>query len=344
MNKIYVLYYDFKSTAGNHAGMAHLARALNTELDNVVIVKHFPQEYKGGKYVGFIYAYCLLFYLMVKLKKNDKVFFMEYLSGYFGYQDLISKKLRRLGYKNQLAGLVHLSGSHLLEFYKSKLDILERINYLDQIWTFGSSLSIFFKSIGFDKEIITTFHYADTNYYKPSHVRDSDVSAPLNVIFVGNLKRNFTQLREIVLGAFESNINFHICTGRSKLDLGIEHLPNVKLYGFLEEKELLVLMQKGDVNLSVMEDTIGSNAITTALAVGMVQVVSDVGSIRNYCDESNSFFCVDTKDFIESLHYLSLNNNKLLSMKASAFSRGQSLSISNFIKYFVLNLKVKKVH
>lgn len=48
-------------------------------------------------------------------------------------------------------------------------------------------------------------------------------------------------------------------------------------------------MAKADLSLNVMEDTVGSNVITTSMAMGLGLIVTDVGSIRDYCDESNAF-------------------------------------------------------
>ncbi|UVV76520.1 glycosyltransferase family 4 protein [Bacteroides fragilis] len=57
-------------------------------------------------------------------------------------------------------------------------------------------------------------------------------------------------------------------------------------------------MNKADVSLNIMKDTIGSNVIVTSMAMGLAMVVSDVGSIRDYVDESNGLFCLTSKDFI----------------------------------------------
>ena len=60
-------------------------------------------------------------------------------------------------------------------------------------------------------------------------------------------------------------------------------------------------MNDSDISLNVMKDTIGSNVICTSMATGLAMVVSDVGSIRDYCDETNACFCSSPDDFIEKI-------------------------------------------
>ena len=66
----------------------------------------------------------------------------------------------------------------------------------------------------------------------------------------------------------------------------------MKLIPFVEEENLRRYMEQSDISLNVMHDTIGSNVIVTSMASGLAMVVSDVGSIHDYCDERNSVFCI----------------------------------------------------
>jgi glycosyltransferase involved in cell wall biosynthesis len=111
-------------------------------------------------------------------------------------------------------------------------------------------------------------------------------------------------------------------------------LENVKLYGFLSEDELLALMQSCSVSLSVLEDTIGSNVITTSLAVGLAQVVSDVGSIRDYCSTDDTIFCSDTDSYINAIQKLDNDRALLLDMQSSAFQKSVSFSKELFLEDF----------
>ena len=116
--------------------------------------------------------------------------------------------------------------------------------------------------------------------------------------------------------------------------MSLASASNVKLYGYLQEQEMLHLMQRCDVNLCVLQDTIGSNVITTAMATGLVNIISEVGSVHDYCNKNNSIFCNNSADFINALQLLSANRQKLTMMQHAALQRAQELSLSNFIKEF----------
>ena len=332
--KTYLVYYEFESTKGNHAGMAYLARYLDKHLGEVELVKHIPQEFKYGSYLSRLYAVGVAYYLLAVLRKNDKVFFMEYLSKGVAHQDLTAGILRRHGVRNPFYALVHLSGKHLLELYRSEQRILGKLNQVDKVFVFGSSLKQFLLGIGYGKEVVQTFHYADTAYYQPAPpaAPGAGPAVPLQVICMGSLKRNYAQLRDII--GQTPGVTFHVCMGRSNLGSIFAPFPNAKVYGFLEEAELLALMQRCDVNLSVLEDTIGSNVITTSLAVGHIQVVSDVGSIRDYCDAGNAYFCLETGQFVGALSALQHDRDAVARMKRNALAKAARFSKETFLREF----------
>ena len=95
-------------------------------------------------------------------------------------------------------------------------------------------------------------------------------------------------------------------------------------------------MLESDISLNVMDDTIGSNVIVTSLAMGLALICSDVGSIRDYCDESNTIFCENSVDsFCEAIRSLSCNRQLVFDMKCAAHKRAESLTISIFEKTIV---------
>jgi len=328
---VYILYYNFPSTSGNHAGMGYLAQKLKAQFPNVKLIKHAPQEVKGAKYWLKIESILIFCYLYIFLKPGDKVFFMEYLTYGVAFQDRIARWLKKTGKSCRLIGLIHLSGSHLIDLYGDEQIISSKLSWLDKVVVFGSSLATFVRAQGFNKELAVCHHYADTNFYRPAAIRQEKKG--LHVIVVGSLKRNFQQLNEIIAET-TGDVVFHICSGGKILLKPSRQRNNVISYGFLPEDALLKLMQTCDVHLAVLEDTVGSNAITSAMAVGLAQVVSDVGSIRDYCDESNSILCTGVNDFTEALSFLSQNAALVQSMKRSARRHAEKMSLENFYKNF----------
>lgn len=327
--KIYIIYFDWPNTSGNHAGMSYLARELSEEFSEVEIVEMFNFKYKYFRVINLLYSIYLAIKLRILLGKNDKIILFEYLAKSC-FQDVIAKMLSILRNRSTVFGLVHLSGNHLMEIYGSKGTIIRKLRPLNDIIVFGSSLKDFFVELGFDN-VLTVFHYVDTNYYKPS-LSLKNKSSKINILCLGNIKRDFSKLRNIIIKSPESQ--FNICQGVKDLSQYFNDLSNVKLYGFMMESELLDIMQFNDASLSIMEDTIGSNVITTSLATGLIPIVSDVGSIRDYCTEKESFLCVSENDFIEAIEQIKNNDYLLRDMSASARARSLSFSLSNFYELF----------
>lgn len=150
---------------------------------------------------------------------------------------------------------------------------------------------------------------------------------------MGALQRDYGMLAEIVKCCPE--VHWTICRGRKNVDDLFPKTPNVVLKGFLEEDELRHQMDIADVSLNIMEDTVGSNVITTSMSMGLAMIVSDVGSIRDYCNEINTLFCSFDKDsFINSIRMLMNNSAKLEQMKAASINNANRLRIDNINKWF----------
>lgn len=97
-------------------------------------------------------------------------------------------------------------------------------------------------------------------------------------------------------------------------------------------EELRQLMRECPVSLNVMKDTIGSNVIVTSMAMGQAMVCSDVGSIRDYCDDSNCIFCVTLQDFSSALRHLKNDKAALLNMRESSLKKSEHFMLRNFSK------------
>lgn len=332
MGKVYLLYYDYCHTRGNHAGMAYLARAMQASNRSIRLIKHPEQEYRGGWLFAYMYALGIAAYLKFVLRRGDQVLFFEYLSGDFGYQDTIARLLRQWGCNNYFSGLVHLGGDQLMSLYKTPAAILRRLDYTDRILVFGSSLKTFLSdSVGYRKPIVRTYHYAETTFYVPSS-KPHEAGAPLQVLVLGKLKRNADQLAAIIERT-KGIAYFHVCAGRSA-HASIAHFPHVRIYPALSEVDLRGLMQLSDVNLSVFYDTVGSNAVTSTLACGLVQVASHVGSIEDYGDSTNSIWCECTDDFVNALAALAHDEQRLRKMQKSARAQAERISLANSVNYF----------
>ena len=335
-NNIYIVYFEWANTKGNHAGMSYLASKLASDYECVRLIKMISGKSRYKKALNLLYIFIIAIYLKFVSKKGDKVFLMEYLARSC-FQDKLAHFLRLLFVNVKIIGLVHLAGSHLMEIYHNKNVIRSKMSFLDECVVFGTSLAKFLtEEICFTK-VITTFHYVDTEYYKPI-IKQNEVSN-VRILCLGNIKRDFSTLRKIV-DSFP-NLHFDICQGVMDLSSTFGNCPNVQLYGFIEEDELLHLMQNDDVCLSIMTDTVGSNVITTSLATGLVLLVSDVGSIRDYCNSECAFLCNSYEDFKKNLGILSHNPAILKSYRQNAINRASHLSYNEFKTEFVRIFQIR---
>jgi len=273
----------------------------------------------------------MIYYATFNLKPEDVFFFMEYLGGkQCGDHRAIAVDLRRRGIKNRLIGLLHLPIQTLFELYDADY-ITSGLDVLDDIVVFGSSLAEDLRQLGYGNKVQQTFHYVDTHYYHP--VRKDVNRAEFVVIVMGFLYRNRTILKEIVQKC--PNIIFELFLGNNnELHSFFAECRNVILHRFVPEAELHYKMQHADVSLSVMDDTVGSNVITTSLACGLPQVVSDVGSIRDYCSEENAIFCKDVDSFVNALQTLSQNLTLCQEMGRHARKKAETISLEQSIRWY----------
>ena len=94
-------------------------------------------------------------------------------------------------------------------------------------------------------------------------------------------------------------------------------------------------MDIADVSLNVMEDTVGSNVITTSMAMGLAMIVSDVGSIRDYCNDANALFCQNNvEQFVRAIKKLQNNLQLVLRMKKASLENSKRLQIDNINRWF----------
>lgn len=334
MGKVYIVYYDWANTRGNHAGMAYLAKQIEKHhTSKVQLIKHafrFDLSYPGRKLYQLyapVYSFLIALYLVFRLKSTDKVFFLEYCGAFSGSEQFIAKILRKFGVKNEFYGLIHQPESLLKQVFT--LQVLDaHLKLIDKVVVFGSSLKQYLSTFMPSDKIIQTYHYVDTQFYQPRVNYLSTME--LKVIIMGNQMRSDLILRDIIEQCPQAE--FHICMGVRKDVSKFQGLKNVFCYGFLSENEFLTLMQQSDVSLSIMADTEGSNVIVTSLACGLAMVVSDVGSIRDYCTEKNSLFCNNTApSFTSAIQQLIADKKQIESMKLHSKLASQEISLEKFV-------------
>lgn len=340
---IYLVCQDWSNTTNNHAGIKYLCKELEKRhKDDVkcIIIKDYyrvppknPILFRLKQIYVKNFAYKRRLneigkYLRRNSTKNDTIILMEYLEKLFPQYTLAKYIKKYVSYK-VLCGLAHKVPAELNNAFGDTLFKKWQEN-VDLLLTLGTSLSSYFVTRGVPQNRVRTlFHYVDSTYYhmNPDKV---DIHTPVRVIAMGNQARNVDLLKKIVKA--NPNVHFTICQGVQDLSLYFKNCDNISLIPFVPENELRKKMAESDISINVMQDTIGSNVIVTSMAMGLAMICSDVGSIRDYCNENNCIFCKNDNpdDFSKAIAEYEADTKMLLSHKMESIRIAQSLSIERF--------------
>lgn len=354
----YLIVQDWNNTHGNHAGMVHMCKMLCERYPNEYEMYVKPNAKTFSKVPnGFIdkvlnkvyYRFVRMYYQKVtypneylklcqpmfnKLKQGDEVFLLEYLIPWVSQLEL-ARYLRDHFPYVRIYALSHLTTKFFIESIDNKENnTLKWAKFVDKMLTLGTSLSQYFETKGVAKNKISTgFHYVDDEYYHKLTPFENNTNKPLTIITMGALQRDYTMLAKVVKAC--PQVHWIICKGRKQIDYLFNELDNVELKGFMPEVDLRTQMDRADISLNLMEDTVGSNVITTSMAMGLAMIVTDVGSIRDYCSEDNALFCSNDSDsVISAINYLNENRDYVLKMKKNSLGKSQMLHINHINEWF----------
>lgn len=327
--KLYIVVAVWGNTKNNHAGMYYLARQIKEK--SGLDVKIIPTPTKGSRFLFGVYRLINVLiglWLYFRVKRDDVVFLMEYL-----LHETEQSDIARILYGHcRIEGIAHLVPDRIDRQYTDK-QILRRVGYLDRLYVLGTSLRDYFVRKGVSSnKIVVTYHYVDTDYYT-SRFETEDQGRRLRVICMGNMERNYDDLIAIIRNS--PSLDFIVCMGKQDISMMFEGVHNVDLHGFLEERQLLQLMRTADISLNVMNDTVGSNVITTSLACGLPVIASNVGSIGDYvADHVSGVLFGSVSEATAALHELDRNRAMLGQMRIAAEERARALSLDCFIEWF----------
>ena len=216
--RVYIIVAVFGNTKENHAGMYYLAKKLKEESRNKISVISTPTKYAGVLSPVYRLLNIIIgLYLRLKVKKDDCVLLMEYLSPR-QEQSVIAKILHG---KVRLVAIAHLVPKQISHYY-SKNEILLNVSYLDKLLVLGSSLRNYLVNIGVDKDKLErTFHYVDTDFYSSRQFLLS--TNRMKVISMGNMERSYEKLSAIVKSL--PHIDFCICMGKKDFSVFFISVP-----------------------------------------------------------------------------------------------------------------------
>lgn len=127
-------------------------------------------------------------------------------------------------------------------------------------------------------------HGVDTDYFQPGE--GSKIDSKL-VLSVGTHLRDFDTLAlaAATVERKESDIHFAVVTHPERGHVFVG-LPHVRVYSHISDDDLLRLYQQADLAVFPLQDCTANNAVLEAMACGLPIVVTDVGGIRDYVDET----------------------------------------------------------
>lgn len=347
---IHLICQDWKNTTNNHAGIKHLClrmKDLRPQSYEVKVIPTITIPKCNNKLLSIFFnrykRFAVYFLILIKAKniiiwdKTDSVVFMEYLDnpGFL----LLSKIIHLLKPNIKRIGMIHLVPEKL-DNKKEKI-FKEWINNVDKIITLGSSLTEYLLKRGCErKKICTSYHYVDNEYYTKDRFRHLTANEEkLKIICMGNQMRNILLLKDIVRS--NKNCDFYICQGLNNYQEMFRDDKNVTLIPFVEEEVLKQYMDISDISLNVMEDTIGSNVIVTSLAMGLAMICSNVGSIKDYCNDNNCIFCDNyITSFNKAISTLEKDRKMLKKLQENSLLISEKFKLVNFEKDFFQIVKV----
>lgn len=202
---------------------------------------------------------------------------------------------RHTGKINHLAGCRNriLATYHQIPiFFEQRRSQFKYLNSLDAVILVASNQVGFFSTIMAANKIHVIPHGVDTAFFRPSdRVKERDKKK--TILTVGSNYRDI-DLHISLISAINSykmnnDLEFQVI-GEPRFQEVYSGFDNVRYIYGISDDELLKYYQNADIFLMPLLDTTANNGVLEAMACGIPIVVTDVGGIRDYLDESCAIF------------------------------------------------------
>lgn len=128
-------------------------------------------------------------------------------------------------------------------------------------------------------------HGVDTSHFVPLGPRPAHAE-PVCVCIGGHL-RDFDTLAEAITLLHDQGVRLRCeVIARRAQAAAVRDLPNVRVREYVTDAELLRLYQEADVMALSYSDAVASNVLLEGMACAAPLVVTDVGAVRDYIDET----------------------------------------------------------
>lgn len=290
MRKMNVNFVSFDMPQhARHSGYAQLVRYINGRQidlkDNGSFLRFVPLRLKN-KIVwdsGLVWftkdrlaTECYVILNMIT--KPRAIFHFPYAENSYRYSGWFSKIRGQ-----KIIGTYHLPPS----IFPDKIRHTEHIRRLDALIVVARNQIDFLAQYIPREKIFFIPHGIDTDFFHPSipfAEREDNIC-----LFVGNFLRDFKTFKKVMRIVHSKNnvIQFVVITRQENFK-HFRDEKNIVLKTKLEDEELLHYYQKATLFLQCMEDCTANNSVLESLACGLPMVVTDIGGIRDYVDESSA--------------------------------------------------------
>ncbi|MBJ6751578.1 glycosyltransferase family 4 protein [Geomonas anaerohicana] len=172
------------------------------------------------------------------------------------------------------------SGMERYEYFTGNL------KKLDGVIAVSNDQRDFFRN--FNPNVFCVHHGIDVDFFCPGAPEERD---PTLCLFVGNWLRDFETLKQcsLILKSAAPDVKIQVVTPEKNRPL-LEGAA-VEIFSGISDTDLREKYRKASVALLPLQDCTANNSALEAMACGLPIVVSDIGGIRDYVQESFGVFC-----------------------------------------------------
>lgn len=199
---------------------------------------------------------------------------------------------------------------------------------LDGVVLVGSSQRSFFEQYVSDAgRLWVVPHGVDCGYFVPGPPREC---RGFTCLSVGSFLRDYEVLGRVADAFVQMPEVRFIVVAPPQAVPGLAGRPNVAVLHGLSDAGLLRAYQTSDAFVLTAEDATANNALLEAMACGLPVVAEDVGSVRDYVDQTNASLCRpnDVSALVGAIRALVADRRRVRLMGDASRRRAEALSWS----------------
>jgi glycosyltransferase involved in cell wall biosynthesis len=188
-----------------------------------------------------------------------------------------------LGHRHRLVATYH----QLPEFFYQRRSQFSYLPKIDAVILVGSNQRDFFDQILGPERVHVIPHGINTRVFVPNP-DPSPTTRPIQCLTVGSNYRDFDVQIQVI-----ENINRSVWRGVEFVMIGgakhreqFKDIEHVTYLSGISDEELVQWYQASDILLLPLTDATACNALLEGMSCGLPVVVTDVGGVRDYADET----------------------------------------------------------